>query len=247
MAYTDAELQAFLDGTAPADMAESIAREMAADQALEERVFALDPLAEPVRAAFDAVAPPDATRFLPAQEVTTPASGRAGLTYALAAACAVLALALALNLRPAPAPDWQAQVAAYQALYGVDTVAGEIASDATREAQTTLAGERIALSGLGSVTGAADGLTHVRTQILQIDGVPLAQIVFRTADGTPVALCGLQGTAAGGLQDMQVGVMEALASASFETDTHSWLLIGTDDLDFVRDSAAAFQAALSQI
>lgn len=245
MAYTDADLLSYLRGDGDPATAGAIEADLTRDAALEERLMALDPIAEPIKAAFDGVAPADPAAFVPETPAQAPSRWPHALTLVAAGLVGAAVMFGTFNLR-SPAPDWRMQVANYQALYGPETVGGALLSAEERAFQTEQAGAKIALAGLEAVTGVTPDLTHVRTQILQVDGTPLAQIVFRTADGQPVALCGLPHS---GASSDAIAVMDRadLASAAFETAGHSWLLIGTDDLDFIATQAEVFQAALDQV
>lgn len=248
MVYQDEDLLSYLKGTASERLAQAIEEDMARDAALEDRIMALDPLNAPVRSAFAKVETPDADTFVSIEPPRNPIVGfplRAAALVAAGVLAGVLGLSV-LNDSNA-APSWQTQVANYQALYGHDTVAGPQRPSAERLAQTELAGARIGLENLVQTLEATPDLTHVRTQILQVNGVPLAQIVFRTSDGTPVALCGLPLAEGATPQDLQMSDMDEMASATFQTGNHSWLLIGTDDPELISKSARTFQSVLRDL
>lgn len=245
MTYTDEDLIAFLDGTASEELAVSIETELAGDTDLEVRLRRLDPLSVPVSDAFSHLeGPAENAVDLPAINPEARAGSLARFLPLVAAALLGAVVATAL-MPPSPdAADWRVQVANYQALYGERTVSATQFSSEELAEQTTVAGQEIGLAGLATVPELANGLTHVRTQILQIDGVPLAQIVFRTDDGVPVALCGLPRDSVTAVSEIGVGSMSKMRSASFDTDSHSWLLIGGKDSDLIVENAKLFQSAL---
>lgn len=246
VAYQDNDLLAYLNGTAPDELARAIETDMAADQTLEDRLMALDPMLAPVRNAFSHVTTPNPSEFVPSRSgAARNMPWRAAALVAAGVCAGVLGFAM-FEGKAAP-PAWQDQVASYQALYAADTVAGPQRSEEERRTQTIRAGQRIGHADLARAMKASTELTHVRTQILQVDGVPLAQIVFRTTDGLPVALCGLALPGGQTLEGMVLTDMENLASASFQTQNHAWLLIGTTDPDLIATSAARFKDALQDL
>lgn len=249
MAYTQVDLCAYIDGSASEELARSIETDMARDPDLEDRLLALDPLAEPVRNAFAEVSTPDPAGFLPASGDAGPEEQRffRKIMPLSAAACVGALLAFGLFFMSSEDQTWRMQVANYQALYTFDTVSGPVGSDLERAQQTANAGLKIGLQDLDKITARAKDLTHVRTQILQVNGVPLVQIVFRTADGTPIALCGLPRDGSAGSDAVTVGTMAQMASAAFETEHHSWLLIGSGDEGFISENAQLFKNALQDI
>ncbi len=226
--FSDDVLRQYLANQAPPEVAARIEEALAADPALEDRLMALDDLAPVLRAGLDLLPDPQIdTRVLAAP----PSRGWMRLAASFAAG-AVLAGALAWGLRP-DTPDWRMAVASYQALYAPATIAAlEITPDKL-QAQMARAESQIGASDLYDLTQGLEGLTPLRVQTLAYKDKPLIQIVFATDTGAPVALCVLAST-----KDRAPDAMlrEGLASMSFATDDHHWLLIGTQDQGFVSDT-----------
>lgn len=249
MAYSDDDLKAFIDGTASDELSQRIAVDLATDRALEDRVMALDPgigaaapaFAELKGPAKDAVKLPD-----PAKSETQPGFIRKLLPL-VAAGLVGAFLASGFLEPPEDTTDWRVQVANYQALYSLDTVLDAPFSAEELAEQTALASDRIGLSDLATALAEAEGLTHVRTQTLQVNGTPLAQVVFKTADGVPVALCGIASENSAASNEIGVGRMSKMKSAAFETAGHSWLLIGGKDADLIIENAKLFRDALNAL
>lgn len=249
MTYTDDDLIAFLNGEAEETLAISIEEAIAADPTLEDRLMALDPGIGAAKEAFEELeGPKEGAINLPLPQSAEKSSGFFGKLLPLAAAALVGAFLVSGFLDPAEDDtNWRVQVANYQALYSADTVGNASFSDAELNAQTSLAAERIGLPDLIVALGETQGLTHVRTQTLQVNGTPLAQIVFKTADGIPVALCGIARTEGGATPEIGFGRMAKMQSASFETNGHSWLLVGGEDPDLILENAKQFRDALNEL
>ncbi|MEM9247539.1 MAG: hypothetical protein AAGB05_02470 [Pseudomonadota bacterium] len=193
MTFSEAQLEAYLNGTLEPSVATALEEALDRDPALEARLLAQEPLAAPIRLAFDGI--PGQERLdtlagaIPAAppDRAWPARGLAGA--AIAAVCAALGFAVATMTQPVAAPDWQEQVAQYQALYAPETIAHLDSGPALLQAQlaraSTALGREITLEEVSGV----DGLSLRRAQILSFEGTPLIQIVYATQTGTPVALC----------------------------------------------------------
>ena len=249
MTYTDDDLIAFLNGEADETLATGIEEAIAADPTLEDRLMALDPGIGAAEEAFEELkGPKEGAISLPPSQSADSSPGVIRKVLPLAAAALVGAFLVSGFLEP-PEDDtnWRVQVANYQALYSADTVGSTSFSNVDLEIQTSLAAERIGLPDLILALQATQGLTHVRTQTLQVNGTPLAQVVFKTADGVPVALCGIARTEGSASAEIGFGRMAKMQSASFETNGHSWLLVGGKDADLILENAKQFRDALNEL
>lgn len=108
----------------------------------------------------------------------------------VAAAAAVAGFLFGASPFAEPVADkWVQQAAIYQALCVPETVAPISLSAEELDAQLTRASEALGRDFPRSDLEGLPGLTFKRAQILGFEGAPLIQLVFATADGTPVAFC----------------------------------------------------------
>lgn len=226
MTLTDDMLHSYLAGTAPEPLARAIETAVETDRDLEARLMALDPMAAPTKDVFEML--PNSDRFGALEEILTPAaptnSAVFGQWWATAAACAVAAVALGWSLWP-ESPDWRMEVARYQALYVTETIEHLNSDPTLLSAQLQRAQDAIGAPLPQEALAGLDGLDLRRAQVLGFEGQELVQIVFSDAQGRPIALCLMQG------DDGTLGGMElaGLASYSWGTGSHQFLLIGGDD------------------
>lgn len=196
-AFTDAELTAFLDGEARADLVARI--EAAMTPALETRLQVLEEGRSIALTGFDALlrSAPDMTPQLamsarPAVAQSGLAWGHVGLGLA-AGVLLTVGLMQGLSLRATDVEPWHREVAAYHALYVAETLAGGSQAD---QAQGKLV-ELSELVGM-DLTAAADAqdMQFRRAQQLGFDGAALVQIAYLAPGDVPVALCILDATGA---------------------------------------------------
>ncbi|KMW59085.1 hypothetical protein AIOL_004066 [Candidatus Rhodobacter oscarellae] len=195
IAITDEELTAFLDGQADGALSARIAAALSSDAELARRLAALDApvsaLASLTPEALGAPAPP-------AWLAEPPAPARRfallPLGVALAAGLAIGVLVgpalLATEPTAAPEPGWIGAVAAYQALYGPETVANGAQNSATTQAVLARFDDEFSLE-LAAITQ-IEGFELKRAQPLSFKGRPLLQVVFADEGGAPIALCALR-------------------------------------------------------
>ncbi|MEM0923316.1 MAG: hypothetical protein AAGF44_05395 [Pseudomonadota bacterium] len=180
----EATLVRILDGTASDAEEEAVAEAMALDPGLSARLDALSPNLAAFREGMDAL-----LTQAPAVSIPIEAPRARPLWHYVAAAVLLFSLGVAVGRAvPDPAADWHQAVADYQALYTTATLTAVPLSPAMRE--TGLAETSAALGlELTSETIAAPGLSFQRAQILEVDGAPLAQLVYLDTAGQPVAFC----------------------------------------------------------
>lgn len=227
MNLTDQDLRAYLSGQAEQSVTTAIEHALEHDDALAARLAALDPMAEPVRAAFANVPGDRPMPQVPGMDVSPdPQSGTWRLVAGLAIG-AFLGVAglLAVQDRPA-APEWQVAVAQYQALYGPETIAplsagpAELAGQFDRASQAL--GRRIDPDRLAQ---AVPDLTLKRAQLLHHGGHALVQIVFADDAGRPIAFC-LLGDGDLPDQDWQSVELAGLHSVARHDDGFGVMLVG---------------------
>ncbi len=118
------------------------------------------------------------------------------------------------------------EVARYQALYVADTIA-HIGRDPDLIAlQFERASRAINLNLPQQALSDVAELQLTRAQILGYNGAPLIQIAYQSKTGAPIALCIIAKADSNAQGPIQSSVMMGLASSSWETDNHQFLLIG---------------------
>ena len=255
MRYSDKDLHDYLSGTLEKDVTGALEHALTKDAALEKRLLALDPLSETIPEAFDNCPPADRLQSLhqriasaPAWSAPVPIWKRA-LPFAagagVAGAIAASALFLTVGTGPQPEADWHQQVAAYQALYVPDTVLNIEPTWEGLQRQFREAEAAVGLDLQPEVLVDLEPLTLKRAQILGYRGAPLIQIAFSTPDGTPVAFCILKYDEPSGSTQAAYAEMEGLASATWATDTHGFMLIGGEDGAEIKRIAERLVAAFS--
>lgn len=247
MSWSTEELRAYLAGEATEADATAIEAALVADPKLEDQLMALDPLAGQLHGAAALIDGPSDAQI--GQWRATPPVQPAGFEWRHMAAAAVVGAVIVgagWLLSAQSTPDWRAEVATYQALYGPETIATIAFDDDDLTAQVTSVGARVGFNNLIQVTDNIDDIKLLRAQILSHEGRPLGQIVFTTADGQPVALC-LIGRDGDASQGIKMANRAGLASASFESENHSWLLIGTNDAALIARTAEQVMAKLTAL
>ena len=231
-------LVAFLDDEASEAERAELERRLAADPALRARLDRLRGVEAPLRDAFVALleaAPMErlAAR-LPSALASSPAPlgarpERHALRWAAAAALAALVFgagfgAARLTSAP-PAPveaseTWRQTVAEYMALYTPETFGA--AEAATSDRDLAALGERVGVT-FDTERLSVAGLSLRRGELLQFQGVPLAQIGY--LDGTiPVAFCVLRDGEADA--PVTTTTSEGFVAASWAKGGRGFMLIG---------------------
>lgn len=252
MTWDDQSLRAFLAGSLPEHSAQELAAALAADPQLEERLLRLDDMAPVLDGAGASIIEPSAaqteawTRLLSSPK-PAPAFGWGAMAASLVAGV-ILTSALWFGTSRDAGPDWRTDVAIYQALYSKQTVANISFEDFEVDQQVANLATNVGYDHLDVAAAAVGDMTLVRGQMLAFEGRPLAQLVFVTDAGLPVALCVLRkigGSSSGGA--VQMAERAGLSSAGFDTDEHSWILVGTQDDALIERTAERVAAALAQL
>lgn len=245
--YSDARLRSYFDGDMPRGEAQALETALEMDTALEARMMALDPLAGPVRAAFEVMpGPGDMDRLearlaaiMPREDTpvfagepdvpdapVAPARGGFGQLALVAAVAGALGVGLTFLARPAAeAPGWVEQVAIYQALYSRETVAHLDMAPEEIAAQMARAGAAVGLSLDAEQFGDVPGLTLERAQVLSFDDTPLVQIVFTSETGLPVAFC-IIATPEGSTETAVFETVAGVPTSLWGEGDHGFMVLG---------------------
>lgn len=247
--FTDRELLDFLDGTLPATRQRELTEALLHDPDLETRLMEMDSVAPMVRDAFAGVGNTRTIeKLLPALNTPRkePLAWRPMLIAAsVAAAIAVFGTFNTLN-RGSEAGGWMQQVAAYQALYSVETIKTVSATQDELIAQLTQAESALNISLPKEALSRLEGLELRRTQMLAFEGQPLAQIVFSDNNGRPIALCILKTDDAPQGDVIQMAQLKGLESAAFSNAGFGYLLIGPTDASTINGLADDIKAVFAR-
>ena len=230
---SDEDLTAFLDGEAPAALAQEIETARKTDRSLGARLDSLQFDLAGLKAQAD-----DMLASAPAQILPQPIPDRALGPIAGAIAALVVGLALGVTLanRPAAQPGWMEYVAAYQALYVQGTLSGVGSDPSSLTRLSELLGRDL------SPAQDAPDLVFKRAQQLGFNGQPLIQIAYLTETGAPMALCIIKKP--GEERPITADLLEGMQAASWSDGEFAYLLIGGTDRALVQRGAAHFQARL---
>lgn len=247
--FSDGELLAFLDGTLSEERSADVITALSGDPALELRLMALDDVAPMVRDTFEAVCEDRVAQVvLPSPDATT-ATARPWrpmlMAASLAAGIAVLGTLAALGPRDAEA-GWMDQVAAYQALYSRETIAGVGSPQADLIDQLARAEEALNIVLPKQELLQIAGLELRRAQMLAFEGQPLVQIVFADSAGQPIALCILMTGDAPPEGTLDLAQLHGLQSAAFSDDGFGFIVIGPTDAAAISTYADTIKTALAQ-
>ncbi|MBB5514997.1 anti-sigma factor RsiW [Rubricella aquisinus] len=243
--FTDEQLTAFLDGELPADVAAEIAEALERDEVLAARLADLEVDFAPIRAAFDALTPASVPMPAP-QAANDPAPPRRWLGMTVAAGLALMVgfgagFTVPRAPEPVAPPGWLAIVASYQALYSAETIAAVQPDAATQAAEVARVAQTLG-APLTSENVTSDLLRYARGQVLDLNGQPLAQLMYQAADGTPVALCVIATAAEDApVSSRQIGGLNA---AVWREGGFAYLVIGDTDAGTIATAAEGFAAAI---
>lgn len=247
--YTDDMLRAYLRGELEPTLAGALEQDLADDAELQHRLAGLEDLAAPVRAAFQGI---------PAEERLAASVKRSRSTIsgdwsgnwgrgAVGAICGLIVGAIlavsAQHFRetdPSVMTDWRDQVAAYQVLYVPDTLEVIDPAPSALASQFKRAETKLSLPLHLDVLAALPGMTLRRAQVLGFNGTPVVQIAFSGPDGVPFAFC-VTRRDPNARSAPQTGFRSGLASASWQSASHAFLIIGGQDADLLASLARQLQ------
>ena len=257
MTYSNETLINFLNGTLAEDTARAIETALETDIELGERMMSLDSFATPVREVMETIPSQERIERLQAElvTVTTPVSTPKPTGWGWQKMAASVALGLIAGLSAnaylsAPQttkPSWRMEVANYQALYVPQTVAHlQIEQDSLR-GQFERASDAVNLNLPQDALGDVSDLTLARAQVLGFSGKPLIQIAYKDAKGMPIALCIIAKPNAEPKNSTKFEVLQGMPSATWETSTHQFLLIGDAEQENIQNWSGVLQKAFTEV
>jgi len=233
--YQDNELTAYLDGELSQAKQADIAQQISEDPVLRARTNQLSVSKAQLEDAFNSLLDQAPKLNLPQQQANS--FSQYAIWPALAA-CLVLTFALGWGSASLQSPekDWHGYVAAYQALYVNQTLADVNADESQLKTElargSRLLGKTFRLEDISQLPQ----LDYKRAQILGFEGKAILQMTFLNGLGDPIALCIMRSDS-----DMQktitVQAMENMASAVWSHSGYSYMLIGGNDEQLIRELA----------
>lgn len=216
---SDARLVAYLDNELPPTDRAAVARALEQNAELRQRLEFLDSGGRPFGNAFDLLleaapdnrlqamfadllngeaAPAADEKVVPLRR--SPSAGMRPIWQMAAAASVALTMfgtgiVTGVIFKPEPivtvdaTRSWMEAVAQYVSLFSEQTLAGMPADPSAREAGLRRVSTALGLDVSREKLAALPALEFRGTQLLQLEGKPLAQIAFMSDTGKPVAIC----------------------------------------------------------
>lgn len=228
---SDEQLVAYLDNELDREQRSQLDSAIAGDPLLSLRVQWLSRSNLPYKAAYDELAQQAPLERLQARLDSIPSPERPGLSrrWFIGAAAAslvaggVLADRLLLGWQAQQDHNWRELVGDYMALYVPQTLDHLPADEASQRAQLRTVDTRLGLS-LAPATLKLPGAEFKRAQMLEYDGVPIAQITYLDARHGPMALCVTRSNS--GSQPLAHERRHAMNVVYWTEREHAWMLIG---------------------
>ncbi|MDT3309876.1 transcriptional regulator [Pseudomonas sp. rhizo66] len=247
---SDEQLVAYLDGELDGDDRQQLDNAIAEDSLLSLRVQWLSRSNLPYKNAYDELAQQAPLDRLQARLDAIPSPEKPGLSRrwfiggAAAALLAggVLADRLFLGWHAAQSNNWRALVGDYMALYVPQTLDHLPTDEAAQRAQLRTIDARLGLN-LAPATLKLPDAEFKRAQMLEYDGVPIAQIVYLDAKHGPLALCVTRSNS--GSQPLAHERRREMNVVYWTERQHSWMLIGHDAPVALEDKAKLLKSRLS--
>jgi hypothetical protein len=246
---SDEQLVAYLDGELDGEYRDQLDSAIAEDSLLSLRVQWLSRSNLPYKNAYDELAQQAPLDRLQARLDAIPAPQRPGFNRrwfiggAAAALLAggVLADRLFLGWHAAQSNNWRALVGDYMALYVPQTLDHLPTDEASQRAQLRTVDARLGLN-LSPATLKLPGAEFKRAQMLEYDGVPIAQIVYLDAKHGPLALCVTRSNS--GTQPFAHERRREMNVVYWTEREHAWMLIGHDAPVALEDKAKLLKSRL---
>ncbi|QUE91691.1 transcriptional regulator [Pseudomonas sp. SCA2728.1_7] len=246
---SDEQLVAYLDGELDGEYRDQLDSAIAEDSLLSLRVQWLSRSNLPYKNAYDELAQQAPLERLQARLDAIPAPQRPGFNRrwfiggAAAALLAggVLADRLFLGWHAAQSNNWRALVGDYMALYVPQTLDHLPTDEASQRAQLRTVDARLGLN-LSPATLKLPGVEFKRAQMLEYDGVPIAQIVYLDAKHGPLALCVTRSNS--GTQPLAHERRSEMNVVYWTEREHAWMLIGHDAPVALEDKAKLLKSRL---
>lgn len=228
---SDEQLVAYLDDELDSDYRRQLDDAIADDPLLNLRVQWLARSNLPYKNAYDELAQQAPTERLQARLDAIASPERPGISrrwFIGAAAAAlvgagVLADRVVLGWQAKQSHNWRELVSDYMALYVPQTLAHLPTDDATQRAQLQAVDKRLGLS-LSTAKLKLPGAEFRRAQVLEYDGVPIAQIVYLDAKYGPLALCVTRSNS--GSRPIAQEHRHNMNVVYWTEREHAWMLIG---------------------
>ncbi|WP_095187212.1 anti-sigma factor [Pseudomonas sp. Irchel 3E19] len=230
---SDEQLVAYLDDELAVEQRQQIDSAIADDPLLSLRVQWLRRSSLPFRKAYDELAQQAPLDRLQARLDVVPSPERPGLSRrwfiggaaAALVAGGVLADRLFLRWQAQQAHNWRALVGDYMALYVPQTLEHLPTDEAAHRAQLRTIDARLGLN-LSPAGLKLPGAELKRAQMLEYDGVPIAQIVYLDARHGPLALCVTRSNS--GSRPLTHEQRHEMNVVYWTEREHAWMLIGHD-------------------
>lgn len=247
---SDEQLVAYLDDQLDPEQRQRIDAAVAEDPMLSLRLQWLNRSSLPFKAAYDELARQAPVPRLQAMLDTLPAPERPSFNrrWFLGAAAGlvlsgVLADRLFLGWQASQQQDnWRQLVADYMTLYVPQTLDHLPGDEAAQRAQLRTIDARLGLS-LAPAHLALPGAELKRAQILEYDGVPIAQISYLDRVHGPMALCVTR--AHSGSRDFAQERRHEMNIVYWTDMRHAWMLIGRNPMADLEGMAKALRSRLN--
>ncbi|TWC59760.1 anti-sigma factor RsiW [Pseudomonas sp. SJZ080] len=247
---SDEQLVAYLDDQLDADQRSRIDAAIAEDSVLNLRLQWLARSNLPFREAYDEVTQQAPMDRLHAMLETLPSPARPAMSrrWFLAAAAGlvvsgVVADRLFLGWQSSqPKNSWRGLVADYMALYVPQTLEHLPSDEATQRAQLRTIDARLGLSLLPAQLS-LPRLELKRAQILEYDGMPIAQITYLDPAHGPVALCITRSNS--GSRHFAHERRHGMNVVYWADMEHAWMLIGHNPAAELEQMAKLIKSRLS--
>ena len=247
---SDEQLVAYLDDQLDSEQRRRIDAAIAEDSLLNLRLQWLARSSLPFKNAYDELARQAPTERLQSMLDTLPSPARPAMNrrWFLAAAaglvvCGVVADRLFLSWQSSSQKNsWRARVADSMALYVPQTLDHLPSDEAAQRAQLRTIDARLGLN-LAPARLALPRAQFKRAQILEYDGVPIAQITWLDPAHGPLALCVTRANS--GSRPFAHERRRGLNVVYWADMEHAWMLLGHNPAAELEDMARLLRSRLS--